>query len=128
MGPQGETGAVGPEGPQGPIGFTGAKGDKGDKGDTGATGPKGDTGPAGLSGITYQQSGVITVPAAANAVGNASCGNAALVIGGGVNISAANKVVISKSFPVNNNWRVKVRNNRATPISFIVYAVCATTH
>ncbi|CAK9249593.1 unnamed protein product [Sphagnum jensenii] len=68
----GPTGATGPVGPAGPIGPTGATGPQGPQGITGATGPTGATGTLSLSslnsitGSTYDGSGNVTSPGAAN--------------------------------------------------------------
>jgi hypothetical protein len=101
-----------PAGPQGPAG---------------AQGPKGDTGAAGapgVSGVEYIQAVSPSIAPGSFDAAMAICPAGKKAIGGG-GLTEDNTPIV-ESFPNNGNaWVVRVRNDAATPVILVTYAVCA---
>jgi hypothetical protein len=122
-----------PRGLQGLPGQTGAQGPAGPKGDTGANGvagARGDPGPAGFSSLTYVQADFGPFPAGTQYGGEAACPEGNHAVGGGVlaESSTAGEQDVNSSYPTDGttSWGAYVDNNSAGPLSFSVYAVCAS--
>ena len=99
-----------PAGPQGPAG---------------AQGPKGDTGAAGapgVSGLEYVQGVSPSIAPGSFGVAHATCPVGKKAIGGG-GIAEDNTPIV-ESFPTDDAWDVRVRNDAATPVLLVAWAVC----
>jgi hypothetical protein len=99
----------------------------GPKGDPGPQGPKGDTGAAGapgVSGVEYIQAASPSIAPGSFDSAMAICPAGKKAIGGG-GITEDDTPIV-ESFPNNGNaWVVRVRNDAATPVILVTYAVCA---
>jgi hypothetical protein len=123
-----------PRGPQGEPGQAGAQGPAGPKGDKGAAGAQGAEGPAGFSSLTYVQADFGPFPAGAQYGGEAACPAGKHAVGGGVvsESGIAGDQQVNSSYPSDGSgggttsWWADVDNNSAGPLSFRVYAVCAS--
>ena len=101
-----------PAGPQGPAGA------QGPKGDTGAAGA-----PGGVSGLEYVQAASPSIAPGSFDSAHATCPAGKKAIGGG-GIAEDNTPIV-ESFPSGETWTVRVRNDAATPVILVTYAVCA---
>jgi hypothetical protein len=124
-GRQGEPGQAGAQGPAGPKGDPGAKG---------ATGADGLPGPAGFSSLTYVQADFGPFPAGTQYGGEAACPAGKHAVGGGVVSESGNAgdQQVNSSYPSDGtgggttSWWADVDNTSSGPLSFRVYAVCAS--
>ena len=124
-GPQGNPGQTGAPGPAGPKGEPGAKG---------AAGAQGAPGPAGFSSLTYVQADFGPFPAGTQYGGEAACPAGKHAVGGGVvsESGTAGDQQVNSSYPSDGSgagttsWWADVDNNSPGPLSFSVYAVCAS--
>lgn len=115
-GPQGETGPQGPAGPAGADGVDGAQGIQG---------------PAGVSGyvVVNQLTTPVTVGINGLEVSVLSCpAGKSILTGGHEQLNGALQLQYVGSWPLNNGWRVLLRNTTGASVANVqlrMYAVCA---
>jgi Collagen triple helix repeat (20 copies) len=123
----GAEGPAGPAGPQGPQGETGATGAQGPAGPAGPAGPQGPQGPAGTVSGSQIVSNAASVAAVTTITVSVSCPAGTILLGGGYQVSnTAADQRIPASYPsASGTWTATIQN-KLTPVTFTVYAVCTS--